>query len=98
METILEKTFNKPLSVVRSNINKRLAVLKKERPGDQEKYNIRLSWNKQKDRVLIASDYISGEIVLSDGRVRVIAKIPFLMRLFKGKIISILEAEVDKVI
>jgi len=98
MDKLIEKKLTKPLAQVRKNIDKRIAQLEKDHAAQKDKYNIVYKWDKKHEKLVLESDYLKGEMTLDEKTVAVYAQIPFLMRPFKAKILSVLEGEVDKVI
>lgn len=95
MEKILEKKLDGSPENVRSLIRKRLTELQQQYSKEENEYNIGYEW-KGHDRVVITSDYISGEIAISPKKLIVHAKIPFFMLPFKKKCIDVLKGEVQK--
>jgi hypothetical protein len=98
MDKLIERKLEKPLEQVRKNIDKRLAELKKDYAKQKDQYHIDLKWDKNKEKLIVNSDYLEGEVVLGAGKIEVFAKIPFLMKPFKGKMVQVLEGEIDKIV
>jgi len=97
MEKILERKLSSKNSFfqIQAKLDNRLNELSEKFGGEEE---VGFTWGPGKKKLLIASRYFNSEINLDSHRLQVWIDVPFLFRLFKGRVVAELTREIEKII
>ena len=96
MEKILEKKIDWPVPRLQKKIDQHLTKLKKK--YGRKEYKVAYRWDRSKRKLLMKSRYFTGEIDLHPGGISAWVDLPFLFRLFKGRIVAEVSKEIDEIV